>query len=104
MNITINEVAVINCTAVATVIHWEINYFSILAYSDKGFADSETELITDGAIENLHTKKLWVTGSPDSNGVQVVCVATLYSNGDYKITASEPALVLVQGLSALSCQ
>ena len=39
VNITINEVAVMNCTAVATVIYWEINYISILAYSDKGFAD-----------------------------------------------------------------
>ena len=86
-----------NCTAIATVIHWEINYFSILAYSDKGFADSDTELLTDAAIENLRTKKLWVTGSPDSNGVQVVCVVTLNIDGDYETTASEPALVLVQG-------
>ena len=98
INITLGEVAVMNCTAVATLIHWEINGYSVIDYNDKGFHDSPTEDIFDGIIQNLRTKKLWVTGSSDSDGAQVVCVATLAVNDGFQSVVSKPAIVLVQGI------
>lgn len=87
-----------NCTAVANIIHWEINGYSILNYNDKEFTESPTERILNGIIQNLRTKKLWVTGSSDSDGAQVVCVATLDVNDGFESLVSEPAIVLVQGI------
>ena len=49
-------------------------------------------------MKNLHTKKLWVTGTPDNDGIQVVCLALLYVNGALQTIASEPALIRVQGI------
>ena len=97
VNITINEVTIINCTAVATYIHWEVNHVSVLVYSNKGIIQSET--VTHDAVQNLRTRKLWVTGSPDSDGARIVCVVTLFNSDDsHQTISSEPALVLVQGL------
>ena len=97
LNITINEVAVMNCTAVATYIDWEVNHVSVLVYSDKGIIQSET--VTHDAAQNLRTRKLWVTGSSDSDGARIVCVVTLFNSDDsHQTISSEPALVRVQGL------
>ena len=85
-----------NCTAVATYIHWEVNSVTVLAYRNKGITPSETEI--QDAVQNLRTRKLWVTGSPDSDGVRIVCIVTLVNSDDsHQTILSEPALVLVQG-------
>ena len=86
-----------NCTAVATYIHWEVNSVSVLVYRNKGITQSETETLD--AVQNLRTRKLWVKGSPDSDGAQIVCIVTLINSDDsYQTIISEPALVLVQGI------
>ena len=91
VNITLNKVAVINCTSTAPVILWEIDGYGVQQFSN--ITESETE-----TVQNLHTRKLWVTGSPDNDGVQVVCLALLYVNGELETKASEPALIRVQGI------
>ena len=94
VNITFNEVAVINCTSTAPVILWEVDGHSIQQFSN--ITESKTE-----TMQNLHTKKLWVTGTPDNDGIQVVCLALLYVNGALLTIASEPALIRVQGIAAI---
>ena len=95
VNITLSEVAVMNCTSNTPVIRWEINGYGIQHFSN--ITESKTE-----TMQNLHTKKLLVTGSPDNDGVQVVCFAVLYVNGEFQTIASEPALIRVQGISAIN--
>ena len=91
VNITLNEVAAINCTSTAPVILWEVDGHSVQQFSNITESKTETK-------QNLHTKKLWVIGTPDNDGVQVVCLAILYVNGELETKASEPALIQVQGI------
>ena len=98
MNISLNGFAMFNCTAIASLITWEID--GALIDSDirgKGFDDSAPEL-TLNLTQNLRSTSLRVLGSPDSNNVSITCLAiiplTPFTN---YVKTSEPALMLVQG-------
>ena len=102
MNISLNEFAMFNCTAIASLITWEINGVLINDgdLRDKGFDDSAPILTLD-ASQDLRGTSLRVLGSPDSNNVSITCVAitpiTPFTND---VNTSEPALMLVYGKSA----
>ena len=95
-NVSLNEVAVLNCTAIATFIDWEVNGQAVdKSTRSKGFDDS-TPLVTLNKQQNLRMRALGVTGSSDSNTTNIKCVAI--HNVPVK---SEPALILVQGIFLL---
>ena len=99
MNVSLNGFAMFNCTAIASLITWEID--GVLIDSDirgKGFDDSAPEL-TLNLTQNLRSTSLRVLGSPDSNNVSITCLAiipiTPFTND---VNTSEPALMLVRGM------
>ena len=98
MNVSLNGFATFNCTAIASIITWEIDGVIIDGdIRDKGFDDSAPEL-TLNLTQNLRSASLRVLGSPNSNNVSITCVAiipiTSFTN---EADTSEPALMLVQG-------
>ena len=101
MNVSLNGFAMFNCTAIASLITWEIDGVLINDgdLRDKGFDDSAPTL-TLNLTQDLHSTSLRVLGSPDSNNVSITCVAiipiTLTTND---VDTSESALMLVQGES-----
>ena len=98
MNVSINEFAVFNCTAIATSFTWEID--GVLIDNDlrgKGFDDSAHKL-TLNLTQNLRSTSLRVLGSPDNNNVSIRCVAIIpLTSSTNDADTSEPALMLVQG-------
>ena len=99
MNVSLNGFATFNCTAIASLITWEIDGALIdNDFREKGFDDTASLVTLDGA-QQLHGTSLRVLGSPDSNNVSITCVAiiplTLTTND---VNTSEPALMLVQGM------
>ena len=96
VNISLNEVAEINCKAIATFINWEVNGqpFDDTTRS-KGFDDSALIVILN-VTQNLRISTLRVVGSPDSNGANITCIA-IQLIPMISGAASEPALILVQG-------
>ena len=104
MNISLNGFARFNCTAIASVITWEIDGVLIdhSGVRDKGFDDSAS-VVTLNLTQYLRGTSLRVLGSSDSNNVSITCVAiipiTPFTND---VNKSEPALMLVQGKYA--CQ
>ena len=102
MNVSLNEFAMFNCTAIASLITWEIDGVLIDSdgdIRDKGF-DNSAPLVTLNLTQDLRSTSLRVLGSPYSNNVSITCVAiislTLATND---VNTSEPALLLVQGKS-----
>ena len=96
MNVSLNGFAMFDCTAIASLITWEID--GVLINGDirgKGFDDS-APTVTLNLTQDLRSTSLRVLGSPDSNNVSITCVAiipiTLTTND---VDTSEPALVLV---------
>ena len=100
MNVSLNGFAMLNCTAIASLITWEIDGLLIDSdIRDKGFDDSAF-VVTLNLTQDLHDTLLRVLGSPDSNNVSITCLAiipiTPFTND---VNTSEPALMLVQGKS-----
>ena len=100
MNVSLNGFATFNCTAIASLITWEIDGALIdNDFREKGFDDTASLVTLDGA-QQLHGTSLRVLGSPDSNNVSITCVAVIpitpFTND---VNTSEPALMLVQGKS-----
>ena len=94
-NVSLNEVAVFNCTAITTFINWEVNgQFVDDQTRRKGFDDTAS-LVTLDAAKNLRMRVLRVLGSPDSNDSNITCVAIRLGLNTLR---SEPALILVQGI------
>ena len=103
MNVSLNGFATFNCTAIASLITWEIDGVLIDSdLRDKGFDDS-APVVTLDAAHDLRGTSLRVLGSPDSNNTSIKCLAiipiTLTKND---VNTSEPALVLVQGNMLIS--
>ena len=103
MNISLNGFGTFNCTAIASLITWEID--GVLIDSDlrgKGFDDSAS-ILTLNLTKELRSTSLRVLGSPDSNNVSITCLAiipiTVTTND---VNTSESAMALVQGMSAVS--
>ena len=96
INISLNEVAVLNCTAIATFINWEVNGQPIDDHISQDFDDSARPVLVN-ETQNLRMRTLRVTGSSDSNGSNITCVAVLATSTTHPIAISEPALILVQG-------
>ena len=104
MNVSLNGFATFNCTAIASLITWEIDGVLIDSdkgdFRDKGFDDSAS-VVTLNSTQNLRGTSLRVLGSSNNNNVSIVCVAiipiTPFTND---VNASEPALLLVHGKSA----
>ena len=91
-----------SCSAIATLITWEIDGVLIDdALRNKGFDDTAS-LVTLDTAQDLRGTSLKVLGSPDSNNVSITCLAiipdqiTITTNNAER---SEPALMLVQGKS-----
>ena len=102
MNISLNGFGTFNCTAIASLITWEID--GVLIDSDlrgKGFDDSAS-ILTLNLTKELRSTSLRVLGSPDSNNVSITCLAiipiTVTTND---VNTSESAMALVQGMSAV---
>ena len=100
MNVSLNGFAMFNCTAIATLITWEID--GVLIDGDlrgKGFDDATPVVTLDGA-QDLRGTSLRVLGSPDSNNVSITCVALIpITLTTVDVNTSEPALMLVQGIA-----
>ena len=100
MNVSLNGFATFNCTAIASLITWEID--GVLIDSDlrgKGFDDSAS-ILTLNLTKELRSTSLRVLGSPDSNNVSITCVAIIpITPITSDANTSEPALMLVQGKS-----
>ena len=98
VNISLNEVAVFNCTAIATFIIWRVNGEPVANIRSKGF-DDKALIVTVNETQNLRMRTLRVVGSPDSHNVSITCVALLQISGtnNFSVAQSEPALILVQG-------
>ena len=94
VNITLNGVALFNCTAIATLINWEANGEPTLR--SEGFDDTAAPVVLD-QTQSLRMATLRVVGSSNSNNVSVVCVAVLVSSTIKPVERSEAALLLVQG-------
>ena len=95
-NISLNEVAKLNCTAIATFIIWEVNGQPVGDLDSPDFDSSAQTMLVNGT-QNLRVRTLRVTGSSDSNGSNITCVAVLHTSATHPIAISEPALILVQG-------
>ena len=89
-----------NCTAIASLITWEIDGVLIdNNIRDKGFDDS-APLSTLNSTQDLRGTSLRVLGSPDSNNVSITCLAIIpITPFTSDANTSEPALMLVQGKS-----
>ena len=100
MNVSLNGLAMFNCTAIAAIITWEIDGVLIDSdLRDRGFDDSAPTL-TLNLSQNLRGTSLRVLGSPDSNNVSITCVAIIPITPTTSVAnTSEPALMLVQGKS-----
>ena len=101
MNVSLNGFAMFNCTAIASLITWEIDGVLIDSdLRDKGFDDS-APILTLNFTQDLRGTSLRVLGSLNSSNISITCLAiipiTLTTND---VDTSEPALVLVQGKSA----
>ena len=98
MNVSLNEFAMFSCTAIATFISWKIDGVLINGdIRDKGFDDSAL-LVTFNLTQDLRGTSLRVLGSPNSNNVNITCVAIIPTSfTTFDVNTSEPALVLVQG-------
>ena len=98
MNVSLNGFAIFNCTAIASLITWEIDGVLIDGdLRDKGF-DNTAPVVTLDAAQDLRGTSLRVLGSPDSDNVSITCLAIIpitLTTSD--ANTSEPALVLVQG-------
>ena len=93
VNISVNEVAVLNCTAIATYIHWKANGEPVdETWKSKGI-DGTAPLKTLNKTQSLCMKSLTVVGSNYTNNVTVECAAIT----TLKTVWSEPAQILVQG-------
>ena len=96
VNISLNEVTVINCTAIAEFINWRVNGQPIDAIlTSKGF-DESAPTVDINEAQNLRMRTLRVLGSPDSNGVNITCIA-FQGPPMFSAATSETALILVQG-------
>ena len=100
MNVSLNGFATFNCTAIASLITWEIDGVLINGdLRDKGFDDTAPVVTLDGT-QDLRGTSLRVLGSLNNNNTNITCVAiipvTLTTNN---VNTSEPALMLVQGES-----
>ena len=98
MNVSLNGFAIFNCTAIASLITWEIDGVLIDGdLRDKGFDDT-APVVTLDAAQDLRGTSLRVLGSPDSNNVSITCVAIIpITPFTSDANTSEPALMLVQG-------
>ena len=102
MNISLNEVAVLNCTAIATFINWEVNGQPVNDLDSPDFSYSaSTVVVRVNETQTLRMSTLKVTGSSDSNGSNITCFAFLLTSTTHPIAKSEPALILVQGTCVL---
>ena len=98
VNISVDEVAVFNCTAIATFIRWEADGQPLNNITrSKGFDDT-APIVALNHTTGLHMRTLSVVGSPDTNGTNITCFALLrISSTMFGAAKSEPALILVQG-------
>ena len=95
--ISLNEVAVLSCTAIADFINWAVNGIPANEYKSNVFDDS-APIVTLDAMRDLRMRTLRVLGSPDSNGVNVTCIAFLHTGTtNVSVAVSEPAVIVFQG-------
>ena len=97
VNISLNDVAEINCKAIATFINWVVNGQPLdNAIRSKGFDDS-LPIVTLNETRDLRMRTLRVVGSSDSDGANITCSVLLLTTTIFDVAESEPALILVQG-------
>ena len=102
VNISLNEIAQINCTAIATFINWKVDGKIVDDLRNEGIDSFDDTASAVHLGENLLLVTLRVKGSPYSNNVNVTCVAILSIGGDHTEAFSEPALLRVLG-QCLQC-
>ena len=96
VNVSVNEVAEFNCTAVANTFIWQTNGQQI----DEGNVVKITNALVNGAQNiRISTLKLTVTSTNDTTNI--TCTATLAIRQMKSVTLtiadSDPVLMLVQG-------
>ena len=95
VNISINELTEISCTAIKTFIDWEVNGKPVDDLNSEVFAP----LLTLNQTESFRMRTLRIVGSFDSNNSNIVCFAFLQiSSTTFSAAVSEPTLILVQGM------
>ena len=92
VNISLNEVAVLNCTAITTHIHWQVNGEPVDETWERKGIDGTASLRILNETQSLCMKSLTVVGSNYTNNINVVCAATILTT-----VYSEPVQILVQG-------
>ena len=95
-NISLNGVAVLNCTAVAVRIRWKVNGEPADDWRTRGI-DNRSPTVDLNETQELRKATLTVKGSHETNNVSVVCIAFLTSSTTTPVAKSKPALILVQG-------
>ena len=98
-NVSVNQLAMFNCTAVADVIEWLANNEPVSDEQAKGFHASTEPL---NSMIGLRRSKLYVEGREENDNVSITCVA--FNNSDpLNIDNSDPALLRVQGTRTMIC-
>ena len=96
-NISLNQVAVLNCTAIATFIYWEVNGEPADDWRSRGIDDRAPTVILDDA-KSLRLATLRVEGSYGMNSANLTCIAILSIVGtDPSIATSDKVFIQVQG-------
>lgn len=96
VNITLNKVAQVNCTAIASVILWAVNG-EPAEHVNKEVFDDSGDLKVLNKSENLRMKTLTITGALCSNNATLACIAALHIEDEFEYAESTPATILVQG-------
>ena len=97
VNISLNGVATLNCTAIANFINWKVNGTPVDDLRQQGIESFDNKIRNEELGKNRHIARLRVKGSSNSNHAMVTCVAVLTKGVDISSVFSKPALILVQG-------
>ena len=87
VNVMANEVAVFNCTAIATFIDWRVNNHP----AGEGFTNTSNQVLN--SVQNIRSSTLYVQSLTEYNGYEINCF--IYLDGCYEI--SMPAVFNVFG-------
>ena len=94
VNMSFSGTAVVNCTAIASFILWEVNGKTTTDERGKGFDD--TTVLLDES-QHLRLSTLRMEGSRVTNNASVVCIAILSVSDGESRAVSNQALIGVQG-------
>ena len=88
VNVMAHEVAVFNCTAIATFINWRVNNHPA---GEFGFTNTTNQVLN--SVQNIQSSTLYVQSLTEYNGYEIKCL--IFSDDCFEI--SMPAVFNVFG-------